>query len=138
MSIFAITEELEVEECCECHMTFAMTTQFMKAKRKDHKMWYCPAGHPQYYAQKSKETKLKEQLASTQEEVNRERYRRQDAEVQRNVARKQRNALKGHLGRAKRRAAAGTCPCCKRTFQALTTHMLKHHPEYVKKNRVKK
>lgn len=39
--------------------------------------------------------------------------------------------------RLKKRAAAGTCPCCKRSFSNMATHMRKQHPAYVADNVVK-
>ena len=137
MNTYTFTETLKVEECCSCHMTFAMTRDFKNARIKDHTGFYCPAGHRQYYFGESEEEKLKIKLANAQEEVNWERTYRHEAENKTQTVKKQRNALKGHLGRAKKRAAAGTCPCCKRTFKALSIHMLKQHPQYVKENQTK-
>ena len=130
MDTFTFQEALEVEECCNCHMAFAMTTQFVRARRKDHNSFYCPAGHSQHYYGKSEETKLRNRLADTQEEVNRERGMRVDAEHKTKTVAHQRNAFKGHLKRTKRRIFSGVCPCCNRTFKQLARHMAGQHPEY--------
>lgn len=138
MDTYITTKTMVHIECGGCGQLFAMTEAFHARKKEDHDNWYCPNGCIRHYPQDNEEEKLRKRLALAQEEVNREQWKVQEIRQDRDTARKQRNALRGHLGRAKRRAAAGTCPCCKRTFQALTTHMLKQHPEYVKKNRTKK
>lgn len=32
------------QECCECHMAFAMPLDFKNRKLKDKKNFYCPSG----------------------------------------------------------------------------------------------
>lgn len=138
MSIYTATTTMTTIECGECGQIFALSNEFIDRRQNDHKNWYCPNGCRRYYPEESDKEKLRRRLSEAQEEVNRERTWRHEAEDETETTKKQRNALKGHLGRAKKRAAAGTCPCCKRTFQSLSTHMLKQHPTYVKKHQAKK
>lgn len=54
--------EMEVVHCANCQVTFAMTEDMIGRRRKDHKTFYCPNGHTNYFAGKTDEEKLKEQL----------------------------------------------------------------------------
>lgn len=58
--------EIEVEMisivCGQCSLPFAVPARFDEERRKDHKTFYCPHGHPRVYSGKSDEEKLKEQL----------------------------------------------------------------------------
>lgn len=137
MSTYTTTTKMIHIECGGCGQLFAMSKEFKNRRREDHKTWYCPNGCERHYPHETEKEELRRHLSETQEEVNKERGQRQSAENALDTARKQRNALKGHMGRIRKRTAAGTCPCCKRTFQALSTHMLKQHPGYVEANKTK-
>lgn len=141
MTTKTYTGVLHIVSCYSCYMDFGIPEDFYDRLKKQRTKgcFICPScGCRQHFIGESEETKLKRQLANSQEEMNRAREQRQRVVNELETTCKQRNALKGHLGRVKKRAATGTCLCCKRTFQALSTHMLKQHPEYVKKNRTKK
>jgi hypothetical protein len=110
-----------------------MTEEFVRERRKDHLLWYCPNGHSQHYSGKSEAEKLKEQLA--EERRQRERaeqniaYWQDEAKEQTEKAKHERNranGYKGHATRITRRVKAGVCICCNRTFQDLARHMAKH------------
>ena len=79
---------------------------------------YCPNGH---------------QWGWSNETCERERLRRERDRLQQQVA--QRDdviaAKEREIKRIKKRSAAGTCPCCKRTFSNMSTHMKRQHPDYV-------
>jgi hypothetical protein len=45
--------EMVLVECASCNLTFAVTSYFHRARRNDHKVFYCPSGHHNYYPQKS-------------------------------------------------------------------------------------
>lgn len=68
------TATLKVIECCNCHMDFGMTQELYEARKKDHDWFYCPAGHKQYFTAKSKEEKLRDEVA-------REKHLREQAEA---------------------------------------------------------
>jgi len=122
--------DLYVENCCNCGMSFAMTTDFKKRRRGDHDWFYCPSGHAQRYTAKSDEENLKEELR-------REKLERESAEASKKLAweeaekaiRSQR-AYKGQLTKTRKRIAKGVCPCCNRQFKDLHTHMTIKHPDY--------
>lgn len=134
------TGTLQVINCYRCYMAFGIPREFYDdlLELRERGAVFCPScGSRQNFIGESDEARLKRRLAETQEEVNRQRNRRCEAEYETRTVKRQRNALKGHLARTKKRAAAGTCPCCKRTFQALSRHMLKQHPGYVEANKTK-
>lgn len=112
-----------VEECCQCHMPFAVSEEFQEHRRKDHAIFYCPSGHPQSYHGRTEEEKLRERVRWAEEARDRASLR---ADAEERSAR----AYKGHLTRTKKRIANGVCPCCQRTFQNLGRHMKSQHPKY--------
>ena len=66
---FVGTTQLVVEECCNCFALFAMTVEFKAKRLIDHKSFYCPAGHKQYYTGKSTEEKLQNKLRKTEKRL---------------------------------------------------------------------
>lgn len=125
MAHFVDNTSFETETCCSCGMKFAMTSDFMRRRRDDHALFYCPAGHNQYYYGKTEAQKLKEQLEQRAAEVARLNVRAVDAE-----------SKLGRVARAhkkmRKRIANGVCPCCNRTFQNLLRHMQTEHPDMTK------
>ena len=45
------------ETCCNCAVTFGLTTELYEYRKKDGKEFYCPNGHPQHYTQLTDEQK---------------------------------------------------------------------------------
>lgn len=127
------TTTLTVFECGRCGTLFGITTQFEKARRKDHQVFCCPRGHKQYYSGQNKEECLREQLTKAQEEANRKANTLDRERAIHASTKKSRDAFKGHLKRTKARVSDGVCPCCNRTFQNLARHMNGQHPEYGEK-----
>ena len=124
-------ETLELIHCGECGVPFGMSDAFIEERRKDHRTWYCPNGHPRHYPGKTRAEELAEKLET--EKRNAEFWRasakRHEATTQ--LVRRQRDAYKGHTTRLKKRVAAGRCPCCSTTFEDLAAHMAAEHPEYI-------
>ena len=69
MGYFVDDIEFVTEECCRCHVPFAMTAAFERKRLKDHGWFYCPAGHKQHYTSKSAEEKLQDKLRKTKERL---------------------------------------------------------------------
>lgn len=94
-----------------------------RARRDDHKGFYCINGHCRAWQGKTEAEKLRERLTAKEREL--------AAEV---LARMNRDktivALKGQVTRTKNRVAAGMCPCCNRSFVALGRHMATKHPDW--------
>lgn len=113
---------LNVLHCADCGMPFAITEQFERRRREDHRNFYCPSGHVNVYRGKSEEQKAKEradylerQLANRDEDLR--------------AARASLTATKGQLTRVRRRAENGVCPYCTRTFANVQRHIHSQHPD---------
>lgn len=118
------TVHLEWTGCITCGVPIAMPTEMFGERRKDHRNFYCPNGHSQYFSGPSREERLKRQLAWS--ESARERLR-----MERDAEARSKAAIKEHLTRVKKRIANGVCPCCNRTFSNVVRHMDTQHPDYV-------
>lgn len=141
MSTLLFSVKLTTVTCCNCGMTFAMPSEVEQKRRSDHDWFYCPAGHRQYFPQKSEAEKLRDDLARTRAEFDQEQAKRKTAEAERWRERERRieetthlsrriNGYKGVTTRMKRRAMAGRCPCCTRQFKDLERHMKNQHPKF--------
>lgn len=126
-----ISETLSVVECCNCHMTFAVTQRFEQSRRADHVNFYCPAGHPQHWAQQSSEEKLRTELATVKRRLEWKESARLAAVDQATSAERRRRAAVGQNTKMRKRIANGVCPCCNRSFADLHRHMSSQHPTYV-------
>ena len=116
--------QFEEINCADCSVSFCMPNEMATRRRASHKAFYCPNGHGNYYAGKSEEEKLKENLAK-------ETARLQVALSRENSERARADKLDKKLASHKKRAANGVCPCCARTFKQLAAHVKIKHPEYV-------
>lgn len=127
--------ELVVENCCECGVTFAMTRDLYNRRRNDHKGFFCPNGHQQYYSSKSEAEKLREQLKEKDQSL--DYYRTANNNLHNRITEKNHEirAHKAAKTRLKNRVKHGVCPCCNRTFKQLAEHMKQMHPEYVNENK---
>lgn len=123
MGKFADNVWFEIETCCSCRMAFAMEVSFQKARRADHKLFYCPAGHGQHYAGKTEEQKLREELE-------REQSRLQQAREARDRVIHERDAIAKAHRKMRVRVANGVCPCCNRSFDNLRAHMATQHSDF--------
>lgn len=133
MSTQTYTKILTVLECADCGTLFGITEQFEKARRKDHRNFYCPRGHSLSYLGPSIEERLRKELTQAQEEANRKATALDRERAIHASTKKSRDAFKGHLKRTKKRVGNGVCPCCNRTFQNLARHMSGQHPDYGEK-----
>lgn len=123
MTTYTYTNTLTVIECAACHMDFAVQNEFQRDRRSDHTRFYCPAGHVNYYPQKS--------------DVDKARARAEHAEAratalkdQLDATERSRRALKGQVTKVRNRVSKGVCPCCNRHFENVERHMTTKHPEY--------
>lgn len=129
--LFASTVGFVVEECCECHMPFAVTRDFYDAAQiaGPKVSFHCPAGHAQHYSKSKLQTAL--------DAVEAERKWRIRAEESAAYARNERDhhwterkKLTTRVRNLKHRVKNGVCPCCHRTFKQLANHMEKMHPKF--------
>lgn len=141
MSIFpqSATIHMQFITCCHegCAVTFGMPAGMYDNRKSDHKAFYCPNGHQQYFLGKTEAEKLKEQVATlerTQQNlIKREEWARQaekaathDAKVARTHAKKAVTISR----KLRQRLKTGTCPCCETKFENLEDHMKSEHPRY--------
>lgn len=123
-----------IGSCSVCGIHWALETNFYRKRRDDHKVFYCPNGHTQYFFGETEAEKLKKQL-----EEQRQRTLREEARAMRNYEAMERqkrsaSAYKGKLTRVKNRVKNGVCPCCNRTFVNLSRHMAGQHPGFAAEN----
>ena len=96
------TTQLVVEECCNCCALFAMTVEFKAKRLIDHKSFYCPAGHKQYYTGKSNEEKLRERLTNAEIRLKTEIQCCIEAREETNAMERSRRAYKSVVTKMKR------------------------------------
>jgi len=116
---------LEVIECAECSTLFGMTEDMQERRRRDHKTFYCPMGHSNYYGAKSDIEKARDEAKAAKD-----RAARLSAELDQTNA--SLTATRGVVTRQKRklqRVTNGVCPECSRSFQDLKRHMKSKHGE---------
>ena len=122
MTTLTYTDTLQVIECGECHISFAVPVDFYKSRRADGRTFTCPHGDKISYGE-GENARLKRQLEWA--EASRCAARDQAAAAERSA-----RAYKGAATRVKRRVANGVCPCCNRTFADLARHMAGQHPHF--------
>lgn len=125
MGKFADNVWFEVVHCCTCGMAFGMPVEVERARRDDHKWFYCPAGHQQHYTGKSEAQKLKDELARNTAKLDQVQNRNQQ------LIRERDTIAKAHR-KMRVRVMNGVCPCCNRSFDNLRAHMSTQHPDFGK------
>lgn len=109
--------------CCNCGIAYSVPDRWCRERENDHKTFYCPNGHRQYFSGESSEEKLRRRA---------ERAEQQNAMLsdERDAAERSARAFKGQATKLRNRAKAGVCPCCKRTFGNVARHMKQQHPTF--------
>lgn len=125
-------------DCANCHMDFAVTRAFDKARRDDHKTFYCPNGHSNYYPQKSDEEKLRDQLENAQRRAIRAENSRDSARRLAEFERRSAIAYRGHLTRMRNKIANGVCPVagCRRHFDNVQDHIRGVHAAWLEQHEI--
>lgn len=139
----SVTIEMAFVTCCYegCGVTFGMPATMDSNRRKDHKGFYCPNGHVQFFLGKTDAEKLKETLererAEHQREINRvvkeKEWAKQEAKHAAHDAKVARSHAKAAVTisrKLRQRLKTGLCPCCEVKFDNLEEHMKKEHPRY--------
>ncbi len=111
-------------ECADCNQSFAITKTLWKRRKEDHKTFYCPDGHSNYYPQKTELEKTKEELYRAQR--SRDWYESLAAERRRSMS-----SLKGQITKTKNKLVKGNCPECDEHFEDLAKHIQCKHPEFM-------
>jgi hypothetical protein len=131
MTTLTYTGTLVIEECCNCHIIFAMPEDFQRRCREvgPDKTFFCPLGHPQHYRDSEVRT-LENQLAAARRQLDWAQSSARAARDQANAAERSRAAYKGQLTKTRKRIGNGVCPCCSRHFRDVERHMKGQHPDY--------
>ncbi|HWD83295.1 MAG TPA: hypothetical protein VG497_30555 [Kribbella sp.] len=122
-----VTTEIVAMTCnaSGCGLVFGLSAEFVKARRADHRSWYCPNGHSRYYPapKVSDEDRLRMQLRDieSQRDAARELARRENGRAR---------AFKGHATRLRNSIAQGFCPACDTKFPDVEQHMAEQHPDF--------
>lgn len=132
-----VTVQISFVTCCNCGMVFGMPDRVYQERLKDHKLFYCPAGHEQLFRAKSEVELLREAVAAVKDQRDRavkqkewaERGK-QLAEHDAKVARSRAKAAVTIARRQRQRLKSGACPCCDEVFADLKKHMDAKHPRY--------
>lgn len=119
--------KLNLFECSACAAHIALTLDFERVLRGNHREFYCPNGHSQYFPSQSEAERLRQALHAAELEKTRLTQQVKDAVEARDRLAIQQAISERETARLKKRAAAGVCPCCNRTFVQLQRHMKTQH-----------
>lgn len=127
--------QLVAVTCGGCQLIFGMPKAMYTKCREEGLSFRCPNPRCSWDSQSYTETKmdrLERELEEQKADAEYWRKRKIFEQNQREAAERSAAAYKGHLTRTKRRVAAGVCPCCRRNFENLASHMETQHPGYGK------
>lgn len=110
--------------CANCGCHFGIDETMRQRRLDDHKTFYCPSGHTNFYNSESEAEKLKREKQSLQNSL---RY----AEMRAESATRKLTTAKGQFTKYRNRVAKGICPCCNDTFPDVAAHMASQHPDEV-------
>lgn len=142
--------DLTQVKCYTCNTPIYMHAQTLADLKQSQRTFTCLYGHKQgFYGNRGSPAdkiaalerdvaKAKQNEARLHEEIDaaKKATARASARAEQNL--RSARAFKGAATRIRTRVAGGVCPCCNRTFAALTEHMKKQHPDYPRAPLVKK
>jgi len=121
--------------CWSCGVPIYLPRSKYDSCNRNHKNnFYCCNGHSAVFTGKTEVELVREELEKQKANLaQRLAWAEENAKAareQRDVANRQVAAARGQVTRIKNRVGNGVCPCCKRTFKQLATHMACKHPNY--------
>lgn len=127
---------LVTEECCDCHVLFAIPQEMRNRLVNDHSRFYCPNGHGQSYTGKTDAQKERELRERAERQLEQARTRMHRAEQNAQAERRSAAAYKGQVTKLRKRVADGICPVpgCRRTFQNVARHVEGQHSKYLEEH----
>lgn len=133
LGVFRIAAEVELEVhiCGTCGVTWGLTTEFITARRNDHKGWVCPNGHSWVFHGPTEEQKLRNRLAERERALTATQDLLNAKSAEAEHAKAQARGYKGALVKTTKRIVNGVCPLCQRSFPQLAGHMASKHPAHV-------
>lgn len=129
MSTLTYTDTLSILECGNCHISFAIPRDMLRARQSDGKDFWCPNGCKIHYYE-TEEQRLKKRLEAEQAKATRLSARLDQAKARADHEEHRARAYKGQVTKIKNRVSKGVCPCCNRSFENLARHMASQHPDY--------
>jgi len=116
-------------KCCVCGIPYGLPDYFATQRRDDHKTFYCPNGHSEYYPAENETERLRRELADTNKRL-------EFAKNEADSVRRQLSQAQIAIKKTRVRVARGVCPCCNRSFSnsRIARHIASKHPEYGKDN----
>lgn len=134
LATLSVSSQIYVVTCGGCGWLYGIPLT-MQERAKSHGLrWRCPNRECLWASVGYNESdldQLKKQVERAQQGSIRNREWAEREKALRETAERSNAALRGVNGRLKKRAAHGVCPCCKRTFSALSAHMKSKHPDFV-------
>lgn len=121
-------ETLVIEQCCNCHVYFAMPKEMVERKKEQGGSFYCPNGHGQHYTRTENE-KLKGQIESLNRQISSKQTIIDEKNRQIDQLGYSIRAQKAAKTKILNRVKNGVCPCCNRFFKSLNLHFKSKHPE---------
>lgn len=125
-STFTCDVTFVVEECCNCGIQFAITSDFKRRMQNSHAWFYCPVGHSQRYTAETDAEKARRERDIAKQQLARAEDEKREAVA---AAEARARAAEAKTKRVTKRAHAGLCQCCNRTFSNVVQHMADMHPE---------
>lgn len=116
--------------CSECGAIFALSGHYISERKADHKGFYCPNGHRQYFSGKSEAEKLRDQVIAKQQRLDQAEAEIRWQKEQRQATERRLAAHRGVATKLRKRASKGACPCCMKKFPDMEKHMAENHPHY--------
>ena len=128
----AYAGELVTIQCSSagCGVVFALSDNYVAARRRDHATWYCPNGHARHYPAESDIEKAQRLRRQAREREEHAWAALSAARDQLQASERSRSDYKGHLTRARNKIANGVCPVgnCRRHFDNVQAHIQSEHP----------
>jgi hypothetical protein len=138
MSVYTLSHSttITIISCSSCGVPIALGQHHESSLRRNHKTFYCPNGHNQYFPAKSDVEKERERAELAEQRVARANTRAIQAQQEAENARRSAAAYKGQVTKLRKRVAAGICPVpgCRRTFQNVARHVEGQHATYLEEH----
>lgn len=125
MTTFTVSVGLEQTTCKNCGGVFALNSEFVDHARNNKGGYSCPYCRTGWSWTQSESDRLKIQLEQKSKELTSAKCEALRFQNLRDLEADERIKLEKKLSRVKK----GVCPCCKRTFQNLASHMATQHGE---------
>ena len=114
---------IRVWSCTSCGVEYGLTEEFDQSRRETQAPFYCPNGHSQSYAGKTKAQAVAEEKQRTALAVAQARDLQRALDATMDTLRAEQKASAA----LKTRVGNGVCPDCHRTFKNLALHSRSKH-----------